>query len=210
MAADESTIEKLIGEPKMAPDGETNGSCECSETTNHPNAAKNTQDNTKAPQGDSMAKLSHIAENGLSERDGDAGKQNHIRANDFIQTSVVGSNGYVLPKQMAQELPARTTSGTFPSLTGHAAKTVPAAGDGAAAAAGGGGGGGKGRTLSAFAQGQAGATLTKLGEGDRDSEAKKSAGGHTNVKVHRARKTMPRSPTSLVRFSISGMVGSQY
>ncbi|KAJ7308066.1 hypothetical protein JRQ81_008571 [Phrynocephalus forsythii] len=194
MATAESAIEKHLGESKMPPDGETNGSCECSENKNHPSAAKNPQESTKAPQGDSMAKLSRIAENGRSERDSDPGKQNHIKTSDFTQTSVTGSNGYILPKQMVQELPPRTTSGTFASLMGHAAKTLPVAGVGGG---GGGGGGGKGRTLSAFSQVQAGASPTKLGEGGREGEAKKSMAAHANVKVHRARKTMPRSPSSL-------------
>uniref|UniRef100_A0A8V1AHN1 Euchromatic histone lysine methyltransferase 1 n=1 Tax=Gallus gallus TaxID=9031 RepID=A0A8V1AHN1_CHICK len=47
MAADESATEKQVGEPKMAVDGETNGSCEHGEAGSHPNPAKNTQDNTK-------------------------------------------------------------------------------------------------------------------------------------------------------------------
>ncbi|XP_063000840.1 histone-lysine N-methyltransferase EHMT1 isoform X3 [Elgaria multicarinata webbii] len=183
MAAHESAIEKQVGEPRMAPDSETNGSFDCSEPKSHANAAKNTQDNAKLSQGDSMAKLNRIAENGISERDGDTGKQNHIKANDFTQTSVTGSNGYILPKQMAQELPVRTTSSAFASLTGHAAKTLPA-------------GGSKGRTLGTFSQAQV-AAATKLGEGGKDGEAKKSAAAHANIKVHRARKTMPKSPSSL-------------
>ncbi|XP_062816509.1 histone-lysine N-methyltransferase EHMT1 isoform X3 [Anolis carolinensis] len=177
MAADESAIEKQVGEPKMAPDGETNGSCECSDTKGHPGAAKNTQDGAKVSQGDSAAKLSRIAENGLLERDGLAGKQNHIKANDFTQTSVTGSNGYILSKQMAQEAPARTNSGAFASLPGHAAKTLPA---------------GKGRTLSAFAQA---ALPTKHGDGAKDGEGKKNTGAHGSMKVHRARKTLPKSPS---------------
>ncbi|KAH0615527.1 hypothetical protein JD844_004899 [Phrynosoma platyrhinos] len=193
--ADESAIEKQAGEPKMAPDGETNGSCECSETKSHPSAAKNTQDNAKVSQGDPMAKLSRIAENGISERDSVAGKQNHIKANDFTQTSVTGSNGYILPMQMAQELPARTTSGAFASLPGHAAKTLPVGG--------GGGGGGKGRTLSPFSQAQA-ALPAKHGEGSKEGEMKKSTGGHASMKIHRARKTMPKSPSSLVMYTQNG------
>ncbi|XP_053138303.1 histone-lysine N-methyltransferase EHMT1 isoform X3 [Hemicordylus capensis] len=183
MAADESAIEKQGGEPKMAPDGETNGSCERSAAKTHPNAAKNPQDHAKGSPGDSAAKLSRIAENGLSERDSEPGKQHHIRASDFTQTSVTGSNGYVLPKPMAQELPVRTTSGPFAALTGHAAKTLPA-------------GGGKGRTLGAFSLAQA-AVPAKLGEGGKDAEGKKAAAAHANFKVHRARKTMPKSAASL-------------
>ncbi|NXI51373.1 EHMT1 methyltransferase, partial [Chloroceryle aenea] len=182
MAADESATEKQVGEPKMAVDGETNGSCEHSEAGSHPTPAKNTQDNTKVSQQDSSTKLNRIAENGISERDGETGKQNHMKANDFTQTSVTGSNGYILTKQMAQEQPLRTTS-TFASLTGHAAKTLP-------------GGASKGRTVGSFSQMQA-TMPTKLGEGSKDMDAKKATAANTEVKVHRARKTMPKPTPSL-------------
>ncbi|XP_062446882.1 histone-lysine N-methyltransferase EHMT1 isoform X4 [Rhea pennata] len=182
MAADESATEKQVGEPKMAVDGETNGSCEHSEAGSHPNPAKNTQDNTKASQQDSSTKLNRIAENGISERDGETGKQNHMKTNDFTQTSVTGSNGYILTKQMAQEQPLRTTS-TFASLTGHAAKTLP-------------GGASKGRTVGTFSQMQA-TMATKLGEGSKDMDAKKATAANAEVKVHRARKTMPKPTPSL-------------
>ncbi|KAM6117439.1 histone-lysine N-methyltransferase EHMT1-like [Phoenicopterus ruber ruber] len=182
MAADESATEKQVGEPKMAVDGETNGSCEHSEAGSHPNPAKNTQDNTKVSQQDSSTKLNRIAENGISERDGETGKQNHMKANDFTQTSVTGSNGYILTKQMAQEQPLRTTS-TFASLTGHAAKTLP-------------GGASKGRTVGSFSQMQA-TMPTKLGEGSKDMDAKKATAANAEVKVHRARKTMPKPTPSL-------------
>lgn len=181
MAADESAIEKQAGEPKMAPDGETNGSCERIETKNHPNTAKITQDSAKVSRGDLTAKLMRIAENGISERDGDVGKQqNHLKTSDFTQTSVMGSNGYILPKQMVQELPTRTTSSPFASLSGHAAKTLPA-------------GGGKGRTLNTFSHV---ASPAKHGEGGKDIETKRAASAHANFKVHRARKTLPKSATS--------------
>ncbi|NXF10162.1 EHMT1 methyltransferase, partial [Smithornis capensis] len=183
MAADESATEKQVGEPKMAVDGETNGSCEHSEAGGHPNPVKNTQDNTKVSQQDSSTKLNRIAENGISERDGETGKQNHLKANDFTQTSVTGSNGYILTKQMAQEQPLRTTS-TFASLTGHAAKTLP-------------GGAGKGRTVGSFSQLQA-TIPSKLGEGSKDTDVKKAPAANAEVKVHRARKTMPKPTPSLL------------
>ncbi|KAM6244073.1 histone-lysine N-methyltransferase EHMT1 isoform 3-T3 [Porphyrio hochstetteri] len=182
MAADENATEKQAGEQKMAVDGETNGSCEHSEAGGHPNIAKNTQDNTKVSQQDSSTKLNRIAENGISERDGETGKQNHMKANDFTQTSVTGSNGYILTKQMAQEQPLRTTS-TFASLTGHAAKTLP-------------GGASKGRTVGSFSQMQA-TMPAKLGEGSKDMDVKKATAANTEVKVHRARKTMPKPTPSL-------------
>lgn len=170
----------------MAADGETNGSCEHSEAGGHPNPAKTTQDNTKVSQQDSSAKLTRIAENGIAERDGEAGRQNHLKANDFTQTAVTGSNGYILTKQVAQEQPLRTTS-TFASLTGHAAKTLP-------------GGASKGRTVGSFAQMQA-TMPSKLGEGSKDMDAKKAVAANTEVKVHRARKTMPKPTPSLVMYT---------
>ncbi|XP_074871306.1 histone-lysine N-methyltransferase EHMT1 isoform X2 [Carettochelys insculpta] len=182
MAADESATEKQVGEPKMAADGETNGSCERNESNSHPNPTKNTQDNTKVSQQDSSTKLNRIAENGISERDSEPGKQNHMKANDFTHTSVTGSNGYILTKQMAQEQPLRTT-GTFASVTGHAAKTLP-------------GGTSKGRTLSPFSQMQA-TVPAKLGEGSKDLDSKKATTTNAEVKVHRARKTMPKPTPSL-------------
>ncbi|KAJ6654591.1 hypothetical protein lerEdw1_006744 [Lerista edwardsae] len=183
MAADESAIEKQAGEPRMAPDGETNGSCDRHDAKTHPSATKSTQDNAKVSQGDFAAKLSRIAENGISERDSDAGKQNHVKPNDFTQTSVTGSNGYILPKQAAHEMPARTTSGAFASLSGHAAKTLPA-------------GGGKGRSLGAFSP--------AASPGGKDLETKRAASAH--AKVHRARKTMPKSTASLVKYPEKGTV----
>uniref|UniRef100_A0A670YZG9 [histone H3]-lysine(9) N-methyltransferase n=1 Tax=Pseudonaja textilis TaxID=8673 RepID=A0A670YZG9_PSETE len=183
MAAGDGAIDKQVGELKMAPDGETNGPLECSEFKSHPSVAKNTQDNAKLSQGDSVAKLSRIAENGFSERDGDAGKPNHLKANDFTQTTVTGSNGYILPKQAAQDLPVRTSNSGFAALPGHAAKTLPA-------------GGSKGRTLGPFMQAQ-GSLPAKFGDGGgKDPEAKKTGG----IKVHRARKTMPKSPSHLVMY----------
>uniref|UniRef100_A0A5F8GGJ4 [histone H3]-lysine(9) N-methyltransferase n=1 Tax=Monodelphis domestica TaxID=13616 RepID=A0A5F8GGJ4_MONDO len=181
MAADESSTEKQGGEPQMAADGETNGSCERNEANSHPNPAKHTQDNTKAsPQ--EPAKL-RIAENGISERDSDFGKQNHVKASDFTQTSLTGSNGYILTKPTLPEQPIRTTSTLASSLPGHAAKTLP-------------GGPSKGRTLSSFPHAQA-AMPTKLGEGSKDLDHKKPTTTNPDVKVHRARKTMPKSIPSL-------------
>ncbi|KAG8141740.1 hypothetical protein E2320_006427 [Naja naja] len=168
MAAGDGAIDKQVGELKMAPDGETNGSLECNEFKSHPGVAKNTQDNAKLSQGDSVAKLSRIAENGFSERDGDAGKPKHLKANDFTQTTVTGSNGYILPKQAAQDLPVRTSNSGFAALPGHAAKTLPT-------------GGNKGRTLGPFMQAQ-GSLPAKFGDGGgKDPEAKKTGGmKHTN------------------------------
>ncbi|XP_058158795.1 histone-lysine N-methyltransferase EHMT1 isoform X4 [Dasypus novemcinctus] len=181
MAADEGSAEKHGGEGHVAADGETNGSCEKSDASTHPNAAKHTQENTKvSPQ---EGKLTRIAENGISERDTEAGKQNHVKGDDFTQTSVLGSNGYFLNKPPLQEQPVRTTSALTSSLPGHAAKTLP-------------GGAGKGRTPGSFSQMQA-TVPAKPGEGSQDAEGKKPTPPGPDVKVHRARKTMPKSTLGL-------------
>ena len=50
MAADEGSTETQTGETPMATDGETNGSCEKSSDSSHPNpnAPKHTQEHTRA------------------------------------------------------------------------------------------------------------------------------------------------------------------
>lgn len=84
----------------------------------------------------------------------------------------------------------RITSTLASSLPGHAAKTLP-------------GGSGKGRTPSAFSQTPATAPA-KLGEASKDTEDKKPMAPGADVKVHRARKTMPKSILGLVMRSLSG------
>ncbi|XP_077822928.1 histone-lysine N-methyltransferase EHMT1 isoform X21 [Macaca mulatta] len=183
MAADEGSAEKQAGEAHMAADGETNGSCENSDASSHANAAKHTQDSARVNPQDGTNTLTRIAENGVSERDSEAGKQNHVTADDFVQTSVIGSNGYILNKPALQAQPLRTTSTLASSLPGHAAKTLP-------------GGAGKGRTPSAFPQTPAAPPAT-LGEGSADTEDRKPPAPGADVKVHRARKTMPKSVVGL-------------
>ncbi|XP_012639873.2 histone-lysine N-methyltransferase EHMT1 isoform X4 [Microcebus murinus] len=179
MAADEGSAEKQAGEAHMAADGETNGSCEKSDASSHLNAAKHTQESMKVSPQEGTNKLTRIAENGISERDTEVGKQNHVTTDDFVQASVVGSNGYFLGKPGLQAQPVRTTSALASSLPGHAAKTLP-------------GGAGKGRTPSAFPQTPAAASPV-LGEGSVDAEDRKPPAPGADVKVHRARKTMPKS-----------------
>uniref|UniRef100_A0A8C0WJK5 [histone H3]-lysine(9) N-methyltransferase n=1 Tax=Castor canadensis TaxID=51338 RepID=A0A8C0WJK5_CASCN len=167
MAADEGSTEKQAGEAPVAADGETNGSCEKSGDTNHQNVAKNTQESMRASPQEGTHRASRIAENGVSERDTEVGKQNHVTADDFLQTSVIGSNGYFLNKPALQGQPLRTPNTLASSLPGHAAKTLPA-------------GASKGRTPS---------SLLQLA----DTEDRKPAAPGTDVRVHRARKTMPKS-----------------
>ncbi|XP_069915849.1 histone-lysine N-methyltransferase EHMT1 isoform X4 [Oryctolagus cuniculus] len=187
MAADEGSAEKQAGEAHVAADGETNGSCAKSDDSSHPSAAKHTQEGTKVSPQEGLNKLPRIAENGISERDSEVGKQNHVTADDFLQTSVVGSNGYFLTQPALQGQPVRTTSTLATSLPGHAAKTLP-------------GGAGKGRTPSAFPQMPATAAAMP-GEGGTDTEDRKPVAPGPDVKVHRARKTMPKSIPGLLAAS---------
>lgn len=163
----------------MAADGETNGSCEKSGDPSHLNAPKHTQENTRASPQEGTNRVSRVAENGVSERDTEVGKQNHVTADDFMQTSVIGSNGYFLNKPALQGQPLRTPNILTSSLPGHAAKTLP-------------GGASKCRTLSALPQTPTTAP-TVPGEGSADTEDRKPTASGTDVRVHRARKTMPKS-----------------
>ncbi|XP_023604261.1 histone-lysine N-methyltransferase EHMT1 isoform X6 [Myotis lucifugus] len=183
MAADEGSPEKPGGDAYVAADGATNGSCERSDSGRHVTPAEHTQDNAKASPQEGPNKLTRIAENGVSERDADVGKQNHDPADDLTQTAVIGSNGYFLSKPALQEPALRVPSTLAPSLPGHAAKTLPGAA-------------GKGRTPSVLSQTPA-AAPARPGEGSKDSEDKKPAALGADVKVHRARKTMPKSVLGL-------------
>lgn len=184
MAADEGSPEKPGEDVYVAADGATNGSCERSDTSRHVTPAEHTQDNAKASPQEGPNKLTRIAENGVSERDADVGKQTHDLADDLTQTAVIGSNGYFLSKPALQEPALRVPSTLAPSLPGHAAKTLPGAA-------------GKGRTPSVLSQTPA-AAPARPGEGSKDSEDKKPAALGADVKVHRARKTMPKSVLGLV------------
>ncbi|XP_027278593.1 histone-lysine N-methyltransferase EHMT1 isoform X12 [Cricetulus griseus] len=179
MAADEGSTEKQIGENPMTADGETNGSCEKSSDTSHLNAPKHTQESTRASPQEGTNRASRVAENGLSERDTEVGKQNHVTADDFMQTSVIGSNGYFLNKPALQGQPLRTPNTLASSLPGHAAKTLP-------------GGTSKCRTPNTLPQTPTTAPAVP-GEGSVDTEDRKPTASGTDVRVHRARKTMPKS-----------------
>lgn len=168
----------------MATEGATNGSCERSDAGRHVSAAEHPQENAKGSPQEGPNKLTRIAENGVSERDAEAGKQNHIPADDLTQTAVIGSNGYFLSKPALQEPALRVPSTLAPSLPGHAAKTLPGAA-------------GRGRTPSVLSQTPA-AAPARPGEGSKDAEDKKPTAPGADVKVHRARKTMPKSILGLV------------
>ncbi|XP_049637931.1 histone-lysine N-methyltransferase EHMT1 isoform X2 [Suncus etruscus] len=168
MAADEGSAEKQGPEAPPATDGEVNGSCEQDDASTHPSAMRHTQESTKASPQEGTKKPARIIENGLLEREPEAGRPPHLCADDLTQTSALGSNGLAL----SEPLP-RVTSTLTSSLPGHAAKTLP-------------GGPGKGRTPNVCSQTPATAPA-KLGEEDR-----KAPTLGADVKVHRARKTMPK------------------
>nr|XP_020744107.1 histone-lysine N-methyltransferase EHMT1 isoform X6 [Odocoileus virginianus texanus] len=179
MAADDGSAEQQGGEAPVAADGETNGSCDQSDASGHVAAVKHPQESTRGSPQEGAGPGARIAENGILDRDPEAGKQNHIRSDGFPQSPVVGSNGYFLGKAPLSEPPLRVASTLASSLPGHAAKTLP-------------GGAGKGRTPGAFPQPPA-AVPAKPGEGGKDTEDKKAPAPGADVKVHRARKTMPKS-----------------
>uniref|UniRef100_A0A9W3GDE7 [histone H3]-lysine(9) N-methyltransferase n=1 Tax=Camelus bactrianus TaxID=9837 RepID=A0A9W3GDE7_CAMBA len=183
MAADEGSAEKQGGEAHAAADGEANGSCDKSDANSHPNAVKLTQEGTKVGPQEGASPAARIAENGISDRDPELGKPNHVRADGFAQTSSVGSNGYFLGKASLSEQSLRGASTLASSLPGHAAKTLP-------------GGASKGRTPSAFCQPPA-AAPAPLGEGSKEAEDRRAPAPGADVKVHRARKTMPKSSLGL-------------
>ncbi|XP_055397691.1 histone-lysine N-methyltransferase EHMT1 isoform X6 [Bubalus kerabau] len=179
MAADDGSAEQQGGEALVAADGETNGSCDQSDASGHAAAVKHPQESTRGSPQEGAGPGARIAENGILDRDPEVGKQNHIRSDGFPQNPVIGSNGYFLGKAPLSEPPLRVASALASSLPGHAAKTLP-------------GGAGKGRTPGAFPQPPA-AVPAKPGEGSKDTEDKRAPAPGADVKVHRARKTMPKS-----------------
>ncbi|XP_055256810.1 histone-lysine N-methyltransferase EHMT1 isoform X2 [Moschus berezovskii] len=182
MAADDGSVEQQGGEAPVAADGETNGSCDQSDASGHAAAVKRPPETTRGSPQEGAGPGARVAENGILDRDPEVGKQNHVRSDGFPQSPVVGSNGYFLGKAPLSEPPLRVASALASSLPGHAAKTLP-------------GGAGKGRTPGAFPQPPA-AVPAKPGEGSKDAEDRKAPGA--DAKVHRARKTMPKSIPGLV------------
>nr|XP_014342069.1 PREDICTED: histone-lysine N-methyltransferase EHMT1 isoform X4 [Latimeria chalumnae] len=183
MAVDESATEKSVGDSKMAAGGETNVSCERSEAKSHQDLAKHTQDNAKSTQQDSNNKLDRITENGILGKDSEAVRQQHVSCNDLAQASVMGSNGYVLPKQSLQDQATRTSGITAGALfAGHAAKSFPSGASNA-------------KTLTPLKTDVLQAMVSgKSGEGN-NVEGVTNKPAHTptlEVKIHRARKTMPK------------------
>ncbi|XP_062930034.1 histone-lysine N-methyltransferase EHMT1-like isoform X1 [Mobula hypostoma] len=195
-AANLSVTEAPLEICEMFADGETNGSCgeseEASSTINHQMSIKNTQDTVKTTLQD-LNELKQINENGIIEDSKTVKATSHMNSDDLTLASVTGSNGFVLNNKPLSQV--QTGS---PPLIGHAAKTLPSSPSKA-------GGINKVKTLSSVLaaevlQNQAMKPLTlasaKSGEENLEentSQAKIfSQGLNTEVKVHRARKTLPR------------------
>ncbi|XP_072421636.1 histone-lysine N-methyltransferase EHMT1 isoform X7 [Chiloscyllium punctatum] len=193
-AANLSATEKPLEACEMFADGETNGSCEKSEeassTKIHQTSVRNTQDTVKTASWD-LSELKQINENGILGEDNKTVKtSNHMNSDDLTLTPLTGSNGFVLNSKPL--LQVQTGS---PPLIGHAAKTLPSSPSK-------GGGVNKVKNFNAVEvlQNQAMKPLNmasaKSGEENPEentSQAKKlSQGLNAEVKIHRARKTLPK------------------
>lgn len=166
MAGDENSPERVI---------DSKGSCDKSDSKEH------TQDNTNNPHPDSNYKTCWVAENGICERDtGDIRQQHPLKVNP-TQTSVVGSNGYILNKSVGLQQPLRTSGSP---LSGHAAKTLPGASNKAKAAA------------SAHVPPSLSPTPPQAGDQVRDDSPSSTDSPAPDLKIHRARKTLPKTGCS--------------
>ncbi|KAM5146349.1 histone-lysine N-methyltransferase EHMT1 [Mantella aurantiaca] len=164
MAGDENLPERI---------GDTKGPCDKSDSKEH------AQDSTNNPHPDSNYKTCWVAENGVCERDtGDLRQQHPLKVNNPIQTSVVGSNGYILNKSVGLQQPLRTSGSP---LSGHAAKTLPGAANKAKAAA------------SAHVPPSLSPTPPQAGDQVRDDSPRLTDSPAPDLKIHRARKTIPKT-----------------
>ncbi|XP_072344384.1 histone-lysine N-methyltransferase EHMT1-like isoform X9 [Scyliorhinus torazame] len=192
-AANLSATEKPLEVCEMFADGEINGSCgkneEASSTKNHHTPVKNTQDTVKIASRD-LSDLKQINENGILGEDNKTVKaSNHMNSDDLTLTSLTGSNGLVLNSKPLQQVQTGTP------LIGHAAKTLSSSPSKA-------GGVNKLKNLSAVEvlQNQAMQPLNVASAKSQEenpeentSQAKTlSQGLNTEVKIHRARKTLPK------------------
>ncbi|XP_073496405.1 histone-lysine N-methyltransferase EHMT1 isoform X7 [Phyllobates terribilis] len=171
MAGDENLPEKV---------GDTNGSCERTDSKEHTVSPHGGQDGTKLHNQDPSYKTCWVAENGVCERDSTDVRQHPLKINSPMQTSVVGSNGYILNKSVVHQQPLRTSSSS--PLSGHAAKTLPGAALKTKAASN-----VYVPTAPSPAPPQA---------GDQDESPKITDSSVLDSKMHRARKTLPRSACS--------------
>ncbi|KAM4696988.1 histone-lysine N-methyltransferase EHMT1 [Rhinophrynus dorsalis] len=173
MAGDENLCEKQVAE--------TNGSCERNESKDH-GISLGTMDGTKLTLQDSTFKTCWVAENGVLERDPGDVRPHPLKTNNPTQTSVMGSNGYILNKSAVLEQPLRTTSSS--PLSGHAAKTLPGVVS-------------KAKTSSnAYVPPAPSPAPPQIGDPIMDDDAKQTDAPLPDLKIHRARKTLPKSGSS--------------
>ncbi|XP_044161793.1 histone-lysine N-methyltransferase EHMT1 isoform X7 [Bufo gargarizans] len=171
MAGDENLPEKV---------GDTNGSCERTDSKEHTVSPHGGQDSTKLHNQDPNYKPCWVAENGICERDPGDLRQHPLKINSPMQTSVVGSNGYILNKSVGHQQQLRTSSSS--PLSGHAAKTLP------------------GSALKTKAASNVyvptAPSPPQVGDQVQDESPKLTDSSVSDSKIHRARKTLPRSPCS--------------
>ncbi|KAG8447467.1 hypothetical protein GDO86_014817 [Hymenochirus boettgeri] len=170
MAGDENISEKQVGE--------ANGSCEKTESKDLGLTALGTQDGTNLSHQDSIFKTFHASENGLC----DPGEVRPfpLKVSNPTQTSVIGSNGYILNKPAILEQPLRTSSSS--PLSGHAAKTLPGASN-------------KTKTSSNVCV-PTPPSLSPVpshpGDPVKGENTKQQDTAVSDPKIHRARKTLPK------------------
>ncbi|XP_063791938.1 histone-lysine N-methyltransferase EHMT1 isoform X2 [Pseudophryne corroboree] len=167
MAGDENLPEKL---------GDPNGACERNDSKDHPLSTHGAQDSAKLLQ-DPNYKTCWVAENGVCER-GDT-RQHPLKMNNPMQTSVMGSNGYILSKSVPLQQPLRTSSSS--PLSGHAAKTLPGASLKAKAAS------------TVYVPPAPSPAPPEVGDQIKDESPKLTEPSVSDIKIHRARKTLPKS-----------------
>ncbi|XP_018088035.1 histone-lysine N-methyltransferase EHMT1 isoform X2 [Xenopus laevis] len=170
MAGDENLPAKQVGE--------TNGSCE-NESKDHSLLPLAAQDSTKLPHQDSVFKAFRVAENGVCDRDTDDVRQHPLKTTNPTQTSVTGSNGYILNKPAILEQPLRTSS--LSPLSGHAAKTLPVAASKLKAAS------------NVYVPPAPSPVPPNPGDPGRVENTKQQDSALPDLKVHRARKTLPKT-----------------
>uniref|UniRef100_A0A6I8QAN6 Euchromatic histone-lysine N-methyltransferase 1 n=3 Tax=Xenopus tropicalis TaxID=8364 RepID=A0A6I8QAN6_XENTR len=172
MAGDENLSDKQVGE--------TNGSCEKNESKELGLLTLATPDSTKLPHQDCVFKTFRVAENGVYDRDTEG--QYPFKASNPTQTSVTGSNGYILNKPAILEQPLRTSS--LSPLSGHAAKTLPVAASKPKAAS------------NVYVPPAPSPVPPNPGDPGRVENTKQQDSALPDLKVHRARKTLPKTSGS--------------
>ncbi|KAM8933634.1 histone-lysine N-methyltransferase EHMT1 [Pelodytes ibericus] len=171
MAGDENLPEKQAAE--------TNGSCD---KDHRAVTSLGAQGTTKLPHQDPTFKTCWVAENGICELDSGDIRQHPLKSNNSMQASVVGSNGFILSKSSALEQPLRTSSSS--PLSGHAAKTLPGSANRVKAAP------------SVYVTPVPSPAPPQTGDPAKDENGKPLDTSLSDSKIHRARKTLPKTVSS--------------